>query len=176
MNFLLDTGVEETILLSLEDKNELNLNNVEKVKLRGLGNEESIEGLKSKNNVLSVNGFTDNNHSLYIVLDQSFNFSTHIGIPVNGIIGYSFFKNNLVKINYDKHKITIYKENNSIRKKIEKRCTSIPISIERSKPYVQAQVTMNDKEIPAKLLLDIGNSDAVWLFQDINKSFQVPAK
>ena len=175
LNFLLDTGVEETILLSLEDKNELNLNNVEKVKLRGLGNEESIEGLKSKNNVLSVNGFTDNSHSLYIVLDQSFNFSTHIGIPVNGIIGYSFFKNNLVKINYDKHKITIYKENNSIRKKIEKRCTSIPISIERNKPYVQAHVTMNDKEIPAKLLLDIGNSDAVWLFQGINKSFQVPA-
>ena len=174
LNFLLDTGVEETILLSLEDKNELNLNNVEKLKLRGLGNEESIEGLKSKNNVLSVNGFTDNSHSLYIDLDQSFNFSTHIGIPVNGIIGYSFFKNNLVKINYDKHKITIYKENNSIRKKIEKRYASIPISIERSKPYVQAQVTMNDKEIPAKLLLDIGNSDAVWLFQDINKSFQVP--
>ena len=28
LNFLLDTGVEETILLSLEDKEELNFNNV----------------------------------------------------------------------------------------------------------------------------------------------------
>lgn len=174
LNFLLDTGVEETILLSLEDKNELNLNNVEKVYLKGLGKEESIEGLKSKNNNLSVNGYSDTSHSLYIVLDQSFNFSTHIGIPVNGIIGYSFFKNNLVKLDYDKRKITIYRDSKTIRKKIDKRFTSIPISIERSKPYVQAHVTMDEEEIPAKLLLDIGNSDAVWIFQDINKSFQVP--
>jgi hypothetical protein len=27
---------------------------------------------------------------------------SHIGIPVNGIIGYPFFKNNLLEINYDK--------------------------------------------------------------------------
>ncbi|MFC6876751.1 retropepsin-like aspartic protease [Flavobacterium myungsuense] len=129
LNFLLDTGVEETILLSLEDKNELNLNNVEKVKLRGLGNEESIEGLKSKNNILSVNGYTDNSHSLYIVLDQSFNFSTHIGIPVNGIIGYSFFKNNLVKLNYDKHKITIIKKVLLFEKKSKKDLLQFPFQL-----------------------------------------------
>ena len=91
LNFLLDTGVEETILLSLDDKEGLNFNNVEKIKLRGLGMEESIEGLKSNDNVLSVKELVDKHHNLYIVLDQSFNFSTHIGIPVNGIIGYSFF-------------------------------------------------------------------------------------
>ena len=28
--------------------------------------------------------------------------------------------------------------------------------------------------IPVKLLIDIGNSDALWLFQDINKEIQVP--
>ena len=54
LNFLLDTGVEETILLSLDDKEGLNFNNVEKIKLRGLGMEESIEGLRSNDNVLSV--------------------------------------------------------------------------------------------------------------------------
>ncbi len=32
LNFLLDTGVEETILLSLDDKEGLNFNNVEKIK------------------------------------------------------------------------------------------------------------------------------------------------
>ena len=31
LNFLLDTGVEETILLSLDDKEGLNFNNVEKI-------------------------------------------------------------------------------------------------------------------------------------------------
>lgn len=176
LNFLLDTGVEETILLSLEDKEELNFNNVEKIKLRGLGKEQSIEGLKSNDNVLSVKELVDHHHKVYIVLDQSFNFSTHIGIPVNGIIGYSFFKNNFVEINYDKKKLFVYKNDKSVQKKINRHFTRIPISIERSKPYAQAWVTMKDREIPSKLLLDIGNSDALWLFQDSSSEIKVPEK
>ena len=86
LNFLLDSGVEETILFSMEDKKEVSFNNVEKVKLRGLGGEEEIEGLKSANNVLETHGLESHNHLLYIILDQSFNLSSHIGIPVNGII------------------------------------------------------------------------------------------
>ena len=176
LNFLLDTGVEETILLSLDDKEGLNFNNVEKIKLRGLGMEESIEGLRSNDNVLSVKELVDKHHNLYIVLDQSFNFSTHIGIPVNGIIGYSFFKNNLLEINYDKKKLFVYNDTKKVQKKINRHYTRIPISIERNKPYAQAWVTMNDKEIAAKLLLDIGNSDALWLFQDVSSEIKVPEK
>lgn len=176
LNFLLDTGVEETILLSLDDKEGLNFNNVEKIKLRGLGMEESIEGLKSNDNVMSVKELVDKHHNLYIVLDQSFNFSTHIGIPVNGIIGYSFFRNNLLEINYDKKKLFVYKDTKKVQKKINRTYTRIPISIERSKPYAQAWITMDEKEIAAKLLLDIGNSDALWLFQGVSSEIKVPEK
>jgi hypothetical protein len=42
LNFLLDTGVEETILLSLDDKTEVSINNVKKIKLQGLGASEAI--------------------------------------------------------------------------------------------------------------------------------------
>jgi hypothetical protein len=40
------------------------------------------------------------NHLLYIIVDQNFNISSHVGIPVNGIIGSSVF-NNLFEINYE---------------------------------------------------------------------------
>ena len=56
LNFLLDSGVEETILFSMEEKKEVNLFNVEKIALRGLGGEASIEGLKSTSNTLESNG------------------------------------------------------------------------------------------------------------------------
>ena len=174
LNFLLDSGVEETILLSLEDKAEVSFNHVEKIKLRGLGSEEAIEGLKSSNNVLSFNGFTDKNHDVYIVLDQSFNFSSHIGIPVNGIIGYHFFKNNLVEINYNCKKIIVYKDTERLRKKINKKFTTLPITIERKKPYIKTTVTLNNQDIPAKLLVDIGNSDALWLFENPKKNITIP--
>ena len=53
LNFLLDTGVEETILFSLEDKGDVSFYNVKKIKLTGLGKEDSIEGLRSTGNTLS---------------------------------------------------------------------------------------------------------------------------
>lgn len=176
LNFLLDSGVEETILFSMEDKKEVSFFNVEKISLKGLGSEASIEGLKSKNNTLDVNGLKSTNHLLYIVLDQSFNLSYHIGIPVNGIIGYSFLKSNLVEINYERKRVTVHRDTKRIRNKIEKRFQNVPISIERSKPYISGNVVLNSNEIPVKLLIDIGNSDAIWLFENNSKLINVPEK
>lgn len=176
LNFLLDSGVQETILFSMEDKKEVSFFNVEKITLRGLGSEESVEGLKSGNNTLEVKGLKYTNHLLYIVLDQSFNLSYHIGIPVNGIIGYNFFKSNLVEINYERKRITVYRDKQKIRKKIENKFQHVPITIERSKPYITGSLVLNAVEIPVKLLIDIGNSDALWLFQNDSKMIKVPEK
>jgi len=174
LNFLLDSGVDETILFSMEEKKEVSFNNVQKIKLRGLGSEEEIEGLKSTNNILETHGLKSTNHLVYIILDQGFNLSSHIGIPVNGIIGYKFFKNNIVEINYHKKKIVVHSNNDEVRNDLEKKYKSIPITIEKSKPYINATAVVNEKEIPAKLLIDIGNSDSFWIFQ--NNKIKLPKK
>ena len=176
LNLMLDSGVEETILFSMEDKQEVSFFNVEKITLRGLGSEASIEGLKSTKNTLEINGLKSENHLLYIVLDQSFNLSSHIGIPVNGIIGYNFLKNNLVEINYGSKKISVYKDTKKNRKRIDKKFQLVPITIERSKPYISSSVVLNSNEIPVKLLIDIGNSDAIWLFENESKGIKIPTK
>lgn len=176
LNFLLDSGVDETLLFSMEDKKEVSFFNVEKIALRGLGSEASIEGLKSQNNTLEIPGLKSTGHVLYVILDQTFNLSSHIGIPVNGIIGYQFLKNNLIEINYDKKRITIYDKNKKNRKKIEKRFQDVPVTIEKLKPYINCSVILDNIEIPVKLLVDIGNSDAVWLFQKTSELIKVPEK
>jgi hypothetical protein len=176
LNFMLDSGVEETILFSMEDKQEVSFFNVEKITLRGLGSESSIEGLKSTKNTLEIKGLKSTNQLLYIVLDQSFNLSSHIGIPVNGIIGYNFLKNNLVEINYGSKKITVFKDTEKNRKRIDKKFQFVPITIERSKPYIVSSILLNSNEIPVKLLIDIGNSDAMWLFENESKGIKIPEK
>ncbi|WP_347753139.1 MULTISPECIES: aspartyl protease family protein [unclassified Flavobacterium] len=176
LNFLLDTGVAETILFSLEEKKEVRFLNTEKISLRGLGSQKSVEGLKSTNNLLSFGNMTNKNHLLYIVLDPEFNFSSHVGIPVNGIIGYHFFRNNLVEIDYLHKKIIVYKDNKKHQQKVSRNATVLPISLEKSKPYIITNVSLAEKQLPVKLLIDIGNSDAVWLFKNTNKYLQIPAK
>ncbi|MBZ4034458.1 signal protein PDZ [Flavobacterium sp. 17A] len=174
LNFLLDSGVEETILFSMEEKQEVSFNNVEKIKLRGLGSEEEIEGLKSTKNILETHGLKSSDHMVYIILDQSFNLSSHIGIPVNGIIGHKFFRNNLVEINYQKKRIIVHSKNAKFQGKLDKKFKMVPITIERSKPYIVTTATVNNEKIEAKLLIDIGNSDAFWIFE--NDKIKLPDK
>ena len=54
LTFLLDTGVEQTILFSLDDKDEVKLFEVEKLKLKGLGSKDAIDSYKSSKNKLQV--------------------------------------------------------------------------------------------------------------------------
>ncbi|WP_348824157.1 PDZ domain-containing protein [Flavobacterium aestuarii] len=176
LNFLLDTGVEETILFSLEDNPEINFYNSEKISLRGLGSEEAIEGLKTTNNILELDGVKASRQLIYVILDQSFNLSSQIGIPVNGIIGYNFFKENLVRIDYASKKVIVYKNNDSNRKKVEKKFDKTAITIDRFKPYLMGITEFDNLDIGVKLLIDTGNSDSVWLFQNLSSQIKVPAK
>lgn len=176
LNFLLDTGVEVTILFGMENKKEVSLFNLEKINLRGFGSDKPIEGLKSTMNTLEIKGLVSNNHLIYVVLDQGFNLSSHIGIPVNGIIGYDFFKNNFIEINYRKKRIVVYKQLDTNSKKIRKRFSTVDISIDGNKPYTNAEVVIDGIKIPVKLLIDIGNSDAIWLFENKSKAIKIPEK
>ena len=178
LNFLLDTGVEETILFSLEENEEVVFSNLDKIMFRGIGTSEPFEGLKSSENKLSINGYNDNHHTIYIVLDQKMNISSQVGIPVNGIIGYHFFKNNCIDINYNRKKIVVYNDIKSITKRLTTKYQKIPIFIEENKPYIKTVVEMehNPEEFEAKLLIDIGNSDALWMFQEKDKRIKVSDK
>jgi hypothetical protein len=166
LNFLLDTGVENTVLFSLEDADSLQFNHIEKIKIRGLGSGNTIDGLHSKKNKLAINGFADNNHEIYIILDQEINFSSQLGIQVHGIIGYEFFKNHFIEINYDRKRLNIYKNCQDFSINKLKQYDEIPISLELQKPYIETFETLNDKVVKTKLLVDSGGSDALWLFEN----------
>lgn len=171
LTFLLDSGVNETILFSLDNK-EVNFNEIEKIKFSGLGESMDIEGLKSVNNLVNIGkNYKDSQHTIFIILDESINFSSHVGIPVNGIIGYHFFKNHQVEINFTTEKIIIYNDQKSFTKR-EKKFEALPVTIEGNKPYLLADVEMADKKVNSKLLIDLGNSDAVWLFPKLIENFE----
>ena len=177
LTFLLDTGVEQTILFSLDEKNEVKLFDVEKLKLKGLGSKEAIDAYKSSRNKLEIKDFVDYNHEIYIVLDQEFNFSSQVGIPVNGIIGYNFFRNHIVEINYDKKKITVYSHSHKkIYGRLQKKFIKESITIEDKKPYCISNIKMGEQIFPSKLLVDTGNSDAVWVFLNKTDKIKLPEK
>jgi hypothetical protein len=176
LNFLLDTGVEETILFSIDETDEINFAKIEKIRIRGFGSNDAFDGYKSVNNKLSIKNYTDINHTVYLVLDQNINISSQVGIPVNGIIGYHFFKNNLIKINYQNKRITIYKNNEKQLSKITKSYQKNPLEIINGKPYITTNAIFekNTNPISTKLLIDTGNTDAFWYFKENNQQIVLP--
>ena len=178
LTFLLDTGVEQTLLFSLDDKEKVSLFYLEKISIGGLGSDKAIEAFKSSQNKMESNGYVDESHELYLVLDQDFNFSSQVGIPVNGIIGYNFFKDYPVEINYEKKKVIVYSSfHKKLKKKLERNFTKDSITIEEHKPYYASNVVTNGASVyPSKMLLDTGNSDAIWLFKNKSRPLALPQK
>lgn len=174
MQFLLDTGVEETVLFSLSDESQLELFNVEKIKLRGLGSQDAVEGLKSVGNVVQVSKLKSSNETLIVILDESFNFSASIGVEVNGIIGYKFFKDKCVEIDYRRKQVIVYE--NITKVKNLKKFVSTPLLFEKNKPYITVDIGLPSSAKPVKMLLDSGNSDAVWIFRTNENKINIADK
>ncbi|SDB53226.1 PDZ domain (Also known as DHR or GLGF) [Flavobacteriaceae bacterium MAR_2010_188] len=166
LSFLLDTGVSKAILFNLVNlADSLKINNVETIYLQGLGGGEPIEALKSKKNLFRIGNTINVNQDLFVILDETINFTPRLGFPVHGIIGYDLFKDFVVEINYSKRFLRFHDPRYYEYKKCGK-CETLPLTFFNFKPYITAEVEIKDHYVPVKLLIDSGGSDALWLFDD----------
>ncbi|MET2984186.1 aspartyl protease family protein [Aureibaculum conchae] len=174
LNFLLDTGIDNSLLINLKLKDSLNLKNVEEVRLRGLGEGEHIYAIKSKNNSFKLGKIFNNNHMVYAIHSEDLDLSSRLGIDVNGIIGGDLFRDFIVEINYTSKRVKFYNPD-TYKYKDCKRCEDFDIHFYKNKPYIYATVDV-EKEIPVKLLIDSGGSDALWLFDKSSLDISVPER
>jgi hypothetical protein len=165
LSFLLDTGVNSTIIFSLTSEDSLEIKNTTPVKLRGLGEGEAVDALRSDFNTVVVGEAVDNAHSIFLIFDASLNFSPRMGVPIHGILGYDFYKNFIVKTNYVNEVITFY-DPTKYSPKVCRRCEAFDLTLYRNKPYVNLDLVINSERINSTLLIDSGSSDALWLFDD----------
>ncbi len=178
LSFILDTGVNKTILFNLTRNDSIGLNNVKKVFIRGLGDGEPIEALLSKGNKFRINNIVGEDQELYVILKDAFNLSAKMGTTIHGIIGYDLLKDVVVKINYNTKRIVFYNPKKYKDSKCRK-CEIFPLQFYRKKPYIDVEAridTVNDIATPLKLLIDTGGSDAMWLFEDTKDIIKTPIK
>lgn len=177
LSFVLDTGVNKPILFNITSSDSLEINNVEDIYIRGLGEGDAIKAYKSRGNRFKLKrNIYNNNQDLYVVIDEDINFSHRLGFPVHGIIGYDLFKDFIVEINYVKKILKFYNPQKYNYKTCRK-CTSFPLDFVLNKPYIDVTVDMEYSDnIPVKLLIDSGSSDALWLFTDPEKNIKLPSK
>ncbi|WP_100924995.1 retropepsin-like aspartic protease [Tenacibaculum sp. SZ-18] len=178
LNFILDTGVNKTILFNLSKNDSLGLNDVEKIQLKGLGSGDPVDALLSRNNRFRINDLVNPNEDLYVILRDNFNISAKMGMTIHGIIGFDLLKNVIVKIDYANRYLTFYNPKKYDLKKC-RRCEEFRLEFYRNKPYINtyAQLdTLGNRKIPTKLLIDSGGSDALWFFEGTHNDILTPKK
>ncbi|MCH2194435.1 PDZ domain-containing protein [Kordia sp.] len=178
MSFLLDSGVNKPIMFSLNPGDSLSIEQQERIHLRGLGSGAAIEAVKARSDTFKINDLLKLNLELYIILDQEINMSTRLGVPIHGIIGYDVFKDFIVEVNYSSQKIKFYDPKTYKYRKCRK-CTDLPLTFRNNKPYIDVSVAIEENtepDIPVKLLIDSGGSDALWLFEEKEKRITIPEK
>ncbi|QDO95674.1 PDZ domain-containing protein [Formosa sediminum] len=166
LSFILDTGVSKPIVFSfLKETDSLQINNTEAYFLRGLGEGKSFEALKSENNIFRIGNAIKFNQDMYAIHDANLNFTPQLGVPIHGLIGFDLFKDFVVEINYAARYIKLH-DPLFYKSKQCKSCETINLEFYNNKPYLNAEVKVNNVTVPVKLLIDSGGSDALWLFED----------
>lgn len=172
LSFLLDTGVEKTILFSLEEKDSLLLKNAVSIELRGLGQGRSIKAFRSDGNRIEIGKAIHDSISLFVIFNKQMNFSPMLGIPVHGIIGSEFFSDFIVEVDYEGEYIRFF-EPSEYDKKCRK-CEVSQLYFYDKNPYLKTRIEVMGVEKEVTLMVDSGLGGDLWLFP--NEEIPVPEK
>lgn len=166
LKMIADTGAEMNILFSFPEKDSVVLSHTDKIQIKGVGKGESLDAYLSKKNHIKIKDYEDTNFEIVLIPSQDISIINKLGVPINGIIGSSFFESGVVEINYQKKQIILHKNDlhqNDVR---TKKHHVLDVEFHENKPYVQMPISIQDNEKVVKLLFDTGLGDGLWLFEN----------
>lgn len=177
-NFILDTGVGNTLITDPSVALALGLPIFRKLEVSGVARQSSLKAHVS--NIKSLEVFKDivATKQYVIVLDEDvLNLSGYAGVPIHGIIGYDLFHKFIIKVNYDRRKLIFYNPKHFKYHK-KKKHEVLPITIEAKKPVLEAKILgENQKQsTPVKLVFDTGAGHALLLYKNSSPHINLPAK
>jgi hypothetical protein len=174
LNLILDSGVRNTIITELSAEDSLTLNYSRKQELSGLGEGKTVMAFASVGNTLQAGKIRLTNQSILALEEDIFSLSKHVGTKINGLLGSDFFEDHIVKIDYDKKRITLYPNEGFIA---PEKYVSTPIVMENHKMYIYIPVTDLDwKTKNALLLLDTGAELTAWFRSYGENPIKIPPK
>lgn len=177
LNFILDTGLNTTIITELMLGETLSLNYADEIELHGLGEGAPLQAYHSRFNDIFIEDIKGINQDLYVLKENIFHLSTKLGYPVHGILGYDIFNHFVVEINYDRNFLVFHDPLQYKYKKQKRNETRLPLYISKSKTYINVEIVQNDgNKIKTKLLLDTGASHSLWLNIQSHPLLKIPEK
>ena len=174
LNFIVDTGVRNTLLLQKTLAFDLGLEYARTINILGAASDQIIEGHVVNKVEFGSIGISGHIHSLLVIEEDFLKLENYFGRKVHGIIGYDLFRRFVVKINYDKKELRLYEPEEYRAPRWYKR---IDFELERTKPYVNAKISIDDStKIESRLMIDLGASHSSLLELESHDDLKLPEK
>lgn len=173
MHFIFDTGAEHTVLLKNTYAELLGLKYDGTINIIGSDLRKNLKARISRSVSLSIPPLRTVKTDL-LVLNRDYLYLDKLtGRSIDGILGANFFHDHIVRINYDKQELTLYKPD--AFRVPQKHFYEFPIDVRRGKPYLT--VGLNPQKghgFPVELLIDTGAGLSLLLHSNTDPELELP--
>jgi len=172
LKMFLDTGMsaEIVVLFHKESLEELGVQNTQEVNLGGAGSSEYKKGFMAMGAKVVLSNLEMTNQTIIIMDDSRSNSEWQI----DGIIGRTIFDIYITVMDYENSILTLYENSNY---EVNTSTVPIPLSFFSGIPIIDAKVNIEgEKEIPVKLVVDLGHRNALYFHEDTQKRILPPPK
>lgn len=172
-NFVMDTGAGIMIITDPSFIDSVCTPTHRTLKLAGCGDGGILKAAITHTLDVEIPGLTSHDIAAAVLEKDRFGLSNYTGMPIEGLLGYDFFKALAVKVNFGDSTLTVYRPDETRK---FARGEKIPITIEDKKPYVTAAVFMPDgSQLQRKLIIDLGAGHPISL-ENIANTDEMPKK
>ncbi len=173
-NFILDTGSESGMIFEKWVIAENNWVNARKIPIYSKEGDKVTDLLVANNLEINLEGVSGVQQTMLVLDDDVIDIKNVLGTDVHGVLGSELFSRFVVEVDYQNKKLLLHDP--ATFKKPQK-FKSIPIEIEKSKPYIRVDIRQKGhKKVDVKLLVDTGASSALFLDEKNNEEIILPKK
>jgi hypothetical protein len=162
----MDTGVGQMLITEPSMVDSINLASKRTIKISGFGEGKDYEAYITSALKVDVHGIQSHDVAAAILKTDLLGLSNYAGMRIHGLLGYEFFNKLAVKIDFSDSTIVVARPGHF---KGFKNGSTIPLSIENNRPYIETGIACNDgTEKMSKLIIDLGAGHALSL-ENINE-------
>ncbi|HEX3385641.1 MAG TPA: aspartyl protease family protein, partial [Mucilaginibacter sp.] len=166
-NFILDTGVGFMLITDPAMVDSISLTSKRTIKIAGLGDGDAYEAYVTPPLNIEIPGLNSYDVATTILKNDKFNLSNYVGVPIKGLLGYEFFNNLAVKLDFMDSTLTVYRPHDV---RLFRKGSRIPVTVESRKPYMQALVALPNRTVQqCKMVIDLGAGHPISLENMIKK-------
>ncbi|MBC7447508.1 MAG: aspartyl protease family protein [Hymenobacteraceae bacterium] len=176
--FVLDTGVETTILTDSAARVALALPPGQPLLVEGAGEEAALRAYWYERVQMTIPGAAIGEMPLTVLSGDALQLSRYVGEPVAGLIGYDVFRAFVVEVRGERPWLALH---DPAQFRAPRKAAQLPLVLRAGKPYVRARVTQVAAAaaldtLTATLLLDTGAGHALSLETGSHPALHLPAE